>query len=132
MLQKTTPAQGTKGHEHIKPPKGEFQPFALPDFLPHTSLMLLKNDSMKSYALQLDLDLALAVGKAIWESWPDQTRTDLLKLLLAGHSPQHIESTMKTVIDRQCPQLPKWKRMELAGRYYTGSLYALKNNLHLN
>lgn len=87
---------------------------------------------MKSNARQLDLDLALAVGKAIWESWPDQTRTDLLKLLQAGHSPRRIESTMKTVINRQCPQLPKWKRTELAGRYYTGSLYALKNNLHLN
>lgn len=76
--------------------------------------------------------LAIEVGKAYWDGFPDTTKAALIKLLQNGQRPQNIEDNMRVIVDRDFPQLPAWKRKEIAARYYLASDYALQNNLHLN
>ena len=86
----------------------------------------------KSNAVPVGFDLMMQVGKTVWESFPAKTRADLIILLQEGYRPNQIETAMRTIIERNHPDLPDFKHDELAGRYYMASLYALKNNLHLN
>lgn len=76
--------------------------------------------------------LAIEVGKTYWDAFSATAKKSLIKLLQNGELPQNIESHMRVIIDRDYPQLPAWKRKEIAARYYLASDYALQNNLHLN
>ena len=77
----------------------------------------------------MSADVANAIQAAEWNNMPEGTKESILTLLRAGETPVGIERRMRTTIDRDYPQLPAWKREQLACRYYLAAMHAKTNIL---
>lgn len=71
------------------------------------------------------------LGRVFWQGFSNQLQNDILTLLRAGEPLSRIEAHVRKIVDTEKPELPEWKRKEIAGRYFMAAKYAKTSHLHL-
>ncbi len=71
------------------------------------------------------------LGRVFWQGFSNQLQNDIITLLRAGEPLSRIEAHIREMLDRDKPELPAWKRKEMAGRYFMAAKYAKTHHLYL-